>query len=443
MKILKNLFLAGRFFYLLAALIGVMILSYPFPFLLPFAKAGCVLLLLIVLIDMFLLFNKNIAVEINRNAPSVLSLGDDNTITLTLLNKSNITLDAELIDELPDQLQLRDSLYKIQLLPGIEVKQTYVVRPLSRGDYAFGCVHLFIRSGIGIISRRITREQKVNLPVYPSIVQMKKYEIKTFARTATEYGVKKVRRIGHSYEFEQIKQYMRGDDFRSINWKATSRRAHLMVNQYEDEKSQQVYCIIDKSRVMHMPFNGLSLFDYAVNASLVISNIVLGKQDKSGLITFADTPKAFVKAERSRLQLKTIMEALYREKEDAVEASYESLYMTVKKYTNGRCLLFLFTNFESTYALHRVLPQLRKLNDQHLLVVVFFENTEITKEGLTTAHTVEDIYTQATAENYTLTKIQIAQELKQYGIMSVLTKPENLTVTAINKYLELKSRGMI
>jgi uncharacterized protein (DUF58 family) len=272
---------------------------------------------------------------------------------------------------------------------------------------------------------------------------MKKYELKTFARTATEYGVKKVRRIGHSYEFEHIKQYQRGDDYRSVNWKATGRRAQLMVNQYEDEKSQQVYCIIDKSRVMHMPFHGLSLFDYAVNASLVISNIVLGKQDKAGLITFADKPKALLKADRNRTQLKKILESLYNEREGSVEASYESLYMAVRKLVSSRSLLFLYTNFESSYALQRVLPQLRRMNEQHVLVVVFFENTEISTDASAEVKTLEDIYMQITAENYTLSKVQIAQQLKQYGIFSILTRPENLTVNTINKYLELKSRGLI
>jgi uncharacterized protein (DUF58 family) len=279
--------------------------------------------------------------------------------------------------------------------------------------------------------------------VYPSIIQMKKYELKTLARTATEYGVKKVRRIGHSYEFEHIKQYTRGDDYRSINWKATGRRAQLMVNQYEDEKSQQVYCIIDKSRVMHMPFYGLSLFDYAVNAALAISNIVLGKQDKAGLITFAENTKARIKADRSKTQLKKILEALYKEKENTVEANYESMYVGVRNLVRGRSLLFLYTNFESSYALQRVLPQLKKLNDQHLLVVIFFENTEITTSATARVETLEDIYTQVTAEHYTFTKVQIAQQLKQFGIFSMLTKPENLTVATINKYLELKSRGMI
>lgn len=443
MKLIKGLFLPNRFYLGISILIALMVASYPLPLLLPFAKTACILFALIVAIDLVLLNNRSIDVDIKRKIPSVLSLGDNNTVTLLVTNRSAIKLFADLIDELPQQLQIRNFTYKVDLPPNVTIEQVYTVRPLTRGEYAFGNVHVFIRSTIGLVVRKISSDKNVVLPVYPSIVQMKKYEIKAFARTATEYGVKKVRRIGHSYEFEHIKQYLRGDDYRSINWKATSRRAHLMVNQYEDEKSQQVYCIIDKSRVMHMPFYGLSLYDYAVNSSLVISNIVLGKQDKAGLVTFAETPKALVKAERGKLQLKKIIEALYREKESAVEANYESMYAAVRKFINGRGLLFLYTNFESIYALHRVLPQLRKLNDQYLLVVIFFENTEITASTSANVTTVEDIYTQTTAEDYTLNKIQIAQELKQYGIMSILTQPEHLTVSAINKYLELKSRGLI
>jgi len=443
MRAIKNLFLTNRFFYGMACLIAAMMLSYAFPFLFPFVETGGILYALIVMVDVLLLFNKNTRVRIQRETPPVFSLGDDNPVTISLLNTSAIRLRGELIDELPEQFQIRDFVRYVDLLPNVMNEQMYTLRPVTRGEYLFGKVNLFLTSGIGLIRRRIGSEQRTIVPVYPSLLQMKKYELKTFARTATEYGVKKVRRIGHSYEFEQIKQYNKGDDYRSINWRATSRRAQLMVNQFQDEKSQQVYCIIDKSRVMHMPFNGLSLFDYAVNASLVICNIVLGKQDKAGLITFAETPKALIKAERSKVQLKKIIETLYKEKEGVVEANYESLYMAVRNFVNGRCLLFLYTNFESTYALHRVLPQLRKLNDQHLLVVVFFENTELTAQTSADVNTLEDIYTQVTAEHYMLTKIQLVQELKQFGIISILTKPENLTVSTINKYLELKSRGMI
>lgn len=440
---MKDLFLAGRFYYVMAALIAAMMLAYPFPLLLPFAQTALVLFAVIVVIDILILFNRNVTVRVEREAPQVLSLGDDNDITITLLNRSGITLQAEMIDELPEQFQIRDFSRRFQLVPGKPHVETYSLRPLTRGEYAFGQIHLFLATALGLIRRRLSTDTRTVLPVYPSIIQMKRYEISNFARTATEYGVKRIRRVGHSYEFEHIKQYNRGDDYRSINWKATGRRATLMVNQYEDEKSQQIYCVIDKSRVMHMPFNGLSLFDYAVNTALVISNIVLGKQDKAGLITFAETPKALVKAERSKGQLKKIIETLYKEKEGVVEANYESLYMVTQKFIAGRCMMFLFTNFDSTYALQRVLPQLQKLNDKHLLVVVFFENSEVTTHTSSNVATLEDVYTQVTAEHFALTKIQLVQELRQAGIMSILTKPETLTVSTINKYLEVKSRGMI
>jgi uncharacterized protein (DUF58 family) len=443
MKFFKHIFLTNRFFLTMGLLIIALMMSFPFPEIFPVAKTGCILFVVIGLIDVLFLYNRTIKVGAKREVPSVLSLGDDNEITLTVVSNAAFKLWAQVIDELPEQFQIRNFTLDLVLAPNVPSTHVYKLRPVSRGEYNFGSIHIYLTTALGLIRRRITAAQEVNAPVYPSIIQMKKYELKTFARTATEYGVKKVRRIGHSYEFEQIKQYMRGDDYRSVNWKATGRRAQLMVNQYEDEKSQHVYCIVDMSRVMHMPFNGLSLFDYAVNASLVISNIVLGKQDKAGLITFADKTKALIKADRSRIQLKKIIEILYKEKEGAVEANYESLYMTVRKVINNRSLLFLYTNFESTYALQRVLPQLRKLNDQHVLVVVFFENTEIKLKTSSLVETLEDVYTHITAEHYTLSKIQIAQQLKQYGIMTILTRPENLTVNTINKYLELKSRGMI
>lgn len=443
MKLLRNLYLTNRFYLVLALLIGAMMASYAFPSMMPLVQAGIVILALVVGIDILLLFNKRVDVEVSRETQGVLSLGDPNPIKLVFRNKARMNLHVLAIDELPEQFQERNFSITLDLEADKTYDHTYELRPLSRGEYRFGKINLYLSSGVRLIRRRVTKPLDAMVPVYPSIIQMKKYELRTFARTAMEYGVKKVRRIGHSYEFEHIKQYNRGDDYRSINWKATGRRAQLMVNVYEDEKSQAVYTIIDKSRVMHMPFNGLSLFDYAVNASLVIANIVLGKQDKAGLFTFAEVPKARIKADRGKHQLKKILEGLYNESEGSVEANYESMYMSLRDLINGRALLFLYTNFESIYALQRALPQLRKLNDQHLLVVVFFENTEVSSKTSATVETVEDIYRQVTAETYMLTKVQLVQQLRQFGIMSILTKPENLTVASINKYLELKSRGMI
>jgi uncharacterized protein (DUF58 family) len=259
----------------------------------------------------------------------------------------------------------------------------------------------------------------------------------------SEVGVKKVRRLGHSLEFEQIKEYVQGDDYRTLNWKATARRGALMVNNFTDEKSQQVYCIIDKGRVMKMPFEGLSLLDYAINATLVLSNVALTKQDKAGLITFSEQVGSFLPANKKATQMQAILEVLYNQKTRYLESDFEQLYSLLRRKVSQRSLVILFTNFESMSGMKRHLPYLRKIAQHHLLLTVFFDNTELKNVIDTPAKNVEQVYTKTIAEKFAFEKRMIAKELQQYGIQSILTTPQQLTINTINKYLELKARQLI
>jgi uncharacterized protein (DUF58 family) len=349
----------------------------------------------------------------------------------------------DIFDELPYQLQVRNFHFREKLQAGGTQEIRYDIRPLKRGEYRFGYINAITSTLIGLAARRMQLGEAEMIPVYPSVIQMKKYELLAFARISTFEGVKKLRRIGHSYEFEQIKNYVQGDDIRSINWKATGRRSSLMVNQYEDERSQQVYTIIDKSRSMHMPFHGLSLLDYSVNTSLVISNIALKKYDKAGLITFSHAIGSTLKAESSELQLKKILNALYFEKPQNQEANYDLLYRSVKNVIRSRSLIFLYLNFESAYAMERALPVLKKINHLHLLVVMFFENTELIDYSKKQVDFVSDIYAQTIAQQLINEKKQIASRLRKNGIQVILSRPEDLSINTVNKYLELKARSLI
>jgi len=444
---LKNLFsqlyLSNRFFALFGAVILLFSLSYPFSILFPLALTTFVVAVATVLVDVILLFNPKVEVKVRRRLPKIFSLGDANVVKLELTNLSDRALKLTVIDELPFQFQKRDFQQEITLATDENTTIAYQLTPFERGSYDFGAVNVFLETNFGLVQRRHRHDYEMSIPVYPSVLQMKKYSILAFDRMTTQKGIKKIRRIGHSYEFEQIKNYVRGDDYRSINWKATSRRNELMVNQFEDERAQQVYCIIDKSRAMKMPFEGLSLMDYAINTSLTISNIALQKHDKAGLITFSDKIGTTLKAERKGNQLNKILHSLYNEKERNLEANYELLYQVARRLINGRSLILLYTNFESSYALERVLPILRRINKLHVLVVVFFENTEIRNFVEDKVTTVEGIYTQTVAQNFLAEKTAMVQQLRQYGIQAVLTRPEDLSVNTINKYLELKSRGLI
>ena len=216
-----------------------------------------------------------------------------------------------------------------------------------------------------------------------------------------------------------------------------------MVNQFQDEKSQSVYMAIDKGRVMQMPFNGLSLLDYAINSTLVLSNVILKKQDKVGLFSFSKTVENRVFAERRTSQMQKILETLYNIKTNFFESDYSRLYADIKKNINQRSLIILYTNFETMEGLNRQLPYLKGIAKSHLLVVVFFNNTELNSIINKKTEVIQDIYDKVVAEKFMFEKRLIAHELKKYGIHSLLTSPENLTLEAINKYLEIKARGIL
>ena len=190
-------------------------------------------------------------------------------------------------------------------------------------------------------------------------------------------------------------------------------------------------------------FDGLSLLDYAINASLVISNIAIKKSDKAGLITFQHKIGSTVPAGKQSKQMKQILEVLYNQKTAYRESDFSSLYAHIRRKVTQRSLLLLFTNFESIYGLHRQLPYLIRLADQHLLVVVFFENTELRHLTESRATDVESLYIKTIAEKFVYEKKLIVKELQQHGIFSILTAPKNLTIDTVNKYLELKARQAI
>lgn len=394
-------------------------------------------------IDAVLVFTSSNPIEVRRNVNSRLNLGDDNKVVLTVKNTSPQPINFSLIEGYPVEMQDRKTVLKGTLLPEKEKVFEYQYHASQRGKFEFGDVFIVMRSMFFMASRGVTIPLKQDVHVYPSVLQMKKYELLVFQQQKTSSGIKKIRRLGNNSEFEQIKNYVQGDDLKSINWKATSRRNELMVNQYQEEKSQSIYCIIDKSRNMQMDFDGLSLLDYSINSSLVFSNIALRKGDKAGLITYSDKIGTLLAAEKSAGQMRRIHESLYNQKTQFKESNFEILYQSIRKTVKSRSLLVLFTNFETEFSMRRAIPMLRRLNQKHVLVVVFFQNSELQEIAFQPSKNIMEVYTSVVAERMISLKSKIARELRQNGIQTVLTVPSELSVNTINKYLELKAKGSI
>ncbi|MBZ9650652.1 DUF58 domain-containing protein [Psychroflexus montanilacus] len=441
-QFLASLYFGKLVYTILYALSGLYLLSFWFESLFVISTGLLIIFIGILLIEMFRLFNgKKFMAE--RILTEKFSNSDANTVELHFDNNYAFPIYLEIIDEIPEQFQKRDFLKVLLIEAKSNRDYNYILTPLKRGVYKFGYLNCYISTKSKLVKRRYRFENEAEVKVYPSFIQMRALDFLSIDQKMSQYGMKKIRKIGHTMEFEQIKNYVIGDDIRTINWKATAKHNSLMVNQYQDEKSQPIYNIIDVGRVMKMPFEGLSLLDYSINSSLAFSNIALKKKDKVGMLTFADSIENFVPANSKKTHLNTLLETLYGISTNFLVSDFNRLYAHSKRKITQRSLLMLYTNFEHITSLKRQLPYLRALAKSHLLVVIFFENTELDEIATRSTTKLTEIYEKTIAQEFIYNKQLMVKELERNGIQTVLTKPKDLSVNTINKYLEIKARGLI
>ncbi|NJY62415.1 DUF58 domain-containing protein [Salinimicrobium sp. CDJ15-81-2] len=442
LRFLKSLYLHQRFFVVTFTLAAGFLFSYWFGWLYPILWLLTIIFLLIVMADVIALY-KSRGITAERILPEKFSNSDENEVQVMLQNYYGFKANVEIIDEIPVQFQKRDFLHRLKIPQQSSSTLNYSLRPVERGEYFFGNLNVFASTPLKLVKRRQRFQKEQMVKVYPSFIQMKKYDFMAIDRKIAQPGLKKIRKIGHTMEFEQIRDYVLGDDVRSINWKATAKQGDLMVNQYQDERSQPVYSVIDTGRTMKMPFNHLKLLDYAVNSALAFSNIALKKKDKAGLITFSNKMEKVIPASSKKTHLNLLLETLYNVNTRFNDSDFGLLYTHANRRLPQRSLLLLYTNFEHLSALHRQLPYLLALARKHLLVVIFFENTELESFIQADAEKLGEIFDQTIAEQFSYDKRLMAKELQKHGIQTILTKPEDLTVNTINKYLEIKKRGIL
>ena len=436
------MFLTRRFYIALIVVILLLGSGYVFA---PFFVIGqwtLFVLLLVVLADVYFLYRIR-GIRASRQCADRFSNGDENEVSIRVESSYPHPVSLEIIDEIPFIFQKRDVDFQVKLGANEGKTVTYRLRPTCRGVYSFGRIRVFVTGKIGLVSRRYTCAEPLDIKVYPSYLMLHQYELLAISDNLTELGIKRIRRVGHHTEFEQIKEYVKGDDYRTINWKASARRHELMVNVYQDERSQQIYNVIDKGRVMQQAFCGMTLLDYAINASLVLSYVAMRKEDKAGLVTFDEHFDTFVPASKQPGYMQTLLESLYSQQTTFGETDFSALCVHLNKHVGKRSLLVLYTNFSSIGGMNRQLSYLKQLNRQHRLLVVFFEDADLKEYVARPAKDTESYYQHVIAEKFAFEKRLIVSTLKQHGIHSLLTTPENLSIDVINRYLEMKSRQLL
>ena len=435
------MFFTRRFYLLAASSILVIVFGYWLHPLFVLGRWAWWLIVAATLADLTLLYNRK-AISASRECSERFSNGDANQVWLHVSNDSGRQLQLLVIDEIPFQFQRRNVSFTTTIAPHGQATIAYDLTPTTRGTYSFGLIRLFAMTRLGLVQRRYTCGSPKEVKVYPSYLMLRQYELLAMSNNLHEMGLKRIRRIGHDTDFEQIKDYIPGDDYRTINWRATARRHQLMVNQYQEERSQPVYSVIDKGRMMQQAFAGMTLLDYAINAALVLSYVAVRKEDKAGLVTFSDSFDTFVSASNQPGHIHRLQEALYAEQTQFAESDFSALLVGLSHRVSRRSLMVLYTSFTGLVSLRRQLPYLRQLALRHRLLVVFFEDEELRTlyQQPSPAASTEDCYQQVIAEKFAYEQRLIVQELRHYGILSLLTTPRQLSINVINKYLEIKAR---
>lgn len=442
MKIFKRLYITNLFFYILLGIAALYVLS---AYMHGFRMVADILIwswFVVCAWDLLILYFPKNTVLLNRNYPEKLSNGDANPFSLSIKSTFPLRVKVNVLEEFPEQLQLRNNEFYVSIKAYDEKEFRFELTPVTRGTYQFGVCNALVKY-LGLFQRKFVLDEDRVIPCYPSFIQMRKYQLLATTDRLVELGIKRIRKIGSTLEFDHVREYVRGDEYKHMNWKASAKHSKLMVNQFQEEKSQPIYSFIDTGRAMRMPFNEMTLLDYAINATLVLSNAAILKQDRAGMLTFSKEINNHVSAEKRNNQIRKISDVLYGVSTLFEESEFGNLYAFARQHINKRSLIFMYTNFETLDALHRQLPYLRMLRKSHIVVVVVFKNTELVDMAREAASTISDIYNKIIAEKFVYEKQLIIQELNRNGLQTIYTNPADLSINSINKYLEIKARGLI
>lgn len=416
-----------------------------------FYIAAAVLLcigIILAFIDTLFLFKAGNEVKIDRFLPEQLMNGEDNELTATLTSTFPYDIKVSVIDELPQELQVRNFKLSVTLSPNKSETISYRVHPRQRGLLTFGDLHVYVSGKTGMIERHFCHKYQETDPnastkVYPSYSLIRNMDFLSVANKDRLLGNKSVKRGGQSKNFDKIREYITSDDYRNINWKASARRHTLMVNQYTDEQSLNLYAIIDKGRGMQHAFEGVYYLDYAISSALCLCHVALTHADNAGLITFGPKIDSFIVSDKREKQILRIKEALYNEQSQFVQSDYSAVFNLSRVHIKKRSFFIIYTNFDSMVSLQMQLPYLQKMAQNHLLLVVFFIDKDLEELIAQQPDNTEEFVTQTIGRKFRFEKKQIIRELRRHGIYALLTAPEHLNINVINKYLEFKSRNII
>lgn len=378
--------------------------------------------------------------ELERFVPRSLPIGRWRDCIVRLHNRAPFAARCDVYDHHPAACEMEGLPFALTVPPNGFAQARYRIRPTERGDLTLAPAQARVTSPFGLwqLDTRVGPTQ--TLRSYPDFAKMADFALFATENRLSNIGVLRRRRRGSGLEFHQLREYREGDALRAIDWKATSRRGRLIAREYEDERDQQIVFLIDCGRRMMARDATLSHFDEVLNSVLLLAYVALRQGDAAGLMTFADSEPRFVPPRKARSTLNLFLNALYDAQPTLRPPDYHAAAVELSRRLKRRSLVVVLSNLRDEDE-ETLFPALALLERKHLVLFANLRESALDRVRSEPVKDLEDALRYAAAAIYERERSATTQKVHASGAMLMETLPENLAVSLVNRYLDLKRSG--
>jgi uncharacterized protein (DUF58 family) len=410
------------------------------PLLLPAWHVAVALFLVAALADLLAARALPAKLELERFVPASLAIGRWRDCALRLHNRSGFAARCEVYDHHPPQCEMEGMPFALDVPGGGFAQARYRLRPTERGALRMEPAEVRAASPFRLwqLTSRVGSAQ--TLRCYPDFAELADYALFATENRLSRIGVLRQRRRGEGLEFHQLREYREGDALRQIDWKATSRRGRLIAREYEDERDQQIVFLIDCGRRMMARDATLSHFDEVLNATLLLAYVALRQGDSAGLMTFADAEPRFVPPRKSRSTLNIFLNTLYDAQPTLRPPDYHAAAVNLSRRLKRRSLIVVLSNLRDEDE-ETLLPALALLERKHLVLFANLRESALDRARTEPVRDLEGALRYGAGAVYERDREAALQKVRTSGAMLLETLPEQLAVSLVNRYLDLKRSG--
>lgn len=400
-----------------------------------------VLLLLVAAADFVLA--RRAPIKIWRELPVRLQVGVANPVTLHLINTANRAVRLDVRDDSPEEFESKPGVLSLTISASSRAKLHYTTTPGKRGKFEFGALHLRVRGPFGFTWHERMVPASVAVSVFPDMRGASRLLLSDAALDFVNLGLRQLRRDGRGSEFARLRDYSQGDSVRDVDWKATARRGRPVTRVMESERSQTVLIGVDAGRSMAARVDGLTKLDHAVNAALFLAFVAVRNGDRVGLVVFADGIKTYLAPSAGRLQYRKIVDALYTAKPHLTYVDYLALFKELNVRLLKRSLLCVFTDFIDEDQAQTMVDPMRRLAKRHVPLCLSVKDAALAQLLETAPQDAEVAYQHAVASELLLEREAMKRKVGRDGVTVVDVEANQLSLAAVNQYLEIKARGTL